>query len=138
MSSFVSNMTLRDHIVSKKNGSLLITGYTLYITQMIIALTDENSNYKTILTEIIVFMALLALREYKKHNPSIQNSCTQYDIIDEENPPTQHATHYNTIPPVSFNNIPPPKKANTVSLSQLQGTQINNLPPIKKSKVYVI
>lgn len=150
MSTNVSNMTLRDHIVSKKNGSLLITGYSLYITQLIISLTDENSNIKTVLTEIIVFMALLALREYKKHNPSIQNSCTQYDTIDEEQPALSHSYQppqvntpvaaFNNPKPKSYPNPPqyiPPRPA--VPLSKMQGIQVCNLPPIRHTgSTYII
>ena len=129
MSTAFSNMTLKDHIVARKNGSLLITGYTLYVAQLIISLTDENSNTKTVLTEIIVFLALLALREYKKYNPSIQNSFTQYDADIEQPSPRQHYR-----PPVAeFNNVKP-----HVNLSHLQGHQVNNLPPINKDRPYVI
>lgn len=63
------NTDMLNTLLRHKNFSLLLVGYALYIIQLILVMTDDGINYKTIIYEILVFFALLALREYQHINP---------------------------------------------------------------------
>ncbi len=59
------------------DGKILLGSYSIYLTQLIITLEDDNSSWKTVICQVAVFVAIILSREYKKRNTDVAEASTQ-------------------------------------------------------------
>ena len=76
---------ISDTLIRNKDGSLILGGYSIYIGQLIFTLATNTHLTKPIISQVLIFLALIMLREYKKKSQSMEDSetMTEPDINQE-------------------------------------------------------
>ena len=70
-----------------KDGTCLLGGYSIYIGQLITTMTTNKDDMKwtTIFTQVLMFVALILMREYKKksNNMNDVDTMTEGDLSED-------------------------------------------------------
>jgi len=67
---------ISDTLICNKDGSLILGGYSIYIGQLIFTLSTNTHLTKPIISQVLIFFALIMLREFKKKSQSMEDSET--------------------------------------------------------------
>jgi len=61
-----------------KDGKMLMGGYSLYLSQLIFSL-KTNDDWRQIICQVLMFISMILMREYKKKNGNTSENGSQYD-----------------------------------------------------------
>lgn len=76
----MTNINLSDlgRDIKGRDGMILMGGYGMYLSQLIFDL-KTHGDWETIVCQIIIFIALFLMREYKKKSSNVSENFSQYD-----------------------------------------------------------
>ena len=83
----MSERSIMNLVQRPKDGHLLMGSYSLYLSQLLFLLTQESTNWRIVVSQIVVFICIILSREYKKKSSNTADIGVGSDI--DSIPPNQ-------------------------------------------------
>jgi len=64
----MSDRSILSLVQKPKDGHLLMGSYSLYLSQLLFLFTQESTNWRIVVSQIVVFICIILSREYKKRS----------------------------------------------------------------------
>jgi len=82
--------SLQSLMSKPKDGHLLMGSYTLYVSQLMFMLTQESTDWKVLVSQVVVFICIILSREYKKRSSDMVDIGVGSDDGLGQNEPISH------------------------------------------------